>query len=648
MLSFFSSFILYGKAVIPYNEDVSRPLQAGQAGRKWGTKMKGWIERGRLLFDHILGTKLGYRMLFFYIAGGVLPMILIGVYLISGRNQLLVDQVKSAESAELELLGRETGDLISAVNTESKAFYFDEALERIATYPYREYQELVDDYHNYRGFDNIDDYNRAVSWISVYMKNPAIVENAHFRIADEEEESLEWYQNVIRKGGGVAWQQLPLPLALHKENTLALTRLLRTRKGENVGVLVMYLRRERFQEQIGNRSSDTRIVLNGEDELFSNGGSAGFQELAGFLKNRKDNAVFQERIRAAGEEYILTGYQIALRESDDKLQIVSLKSYQEILQQANRQNRKSMIMFLVSVALSISMIMLFTWSFSRRVNRFRRQMQKAAAGNFDLEPSLGGHDEISELYDYLGTMIWDIQRLLSEIYRERIHAEQLKAQQKEAEFKVLASQINPHFLYNTLETIRMKARVNHQPEIEELVKMLAKLLRRNIRAGSQDVTIQEEIEMVEYYLKIQQYRFEERIQYQIQIADELKEYPILPLILQPIVENSIIHGLETKEGIGHILIQVKEEKNRILITVEDDGLGISPERLEQIKQELNRRNLNRTHIGVCNVHQRIRLKYGDDYGLSISSTEGKMTRVTVKIPAGSQEKKKGLDSYKTS
>ncbi len=329
---------------------------------------------------------------------------------------------------------------------------------------------------------------------------------------------------------------------------------------------------------------------------------------------------------------MITCYTMRLGESEDILQIVGLKAYSDILQQTVHQISRSVIIFFISVLLSVVLIRLFSQSFSTRVNQFRSQMQRAATGNFDLKPSLGGSDEISDLYGYLGTMIGDIQRLLAEIYQERLHAEQLKTQQREAEFKVLASQINPHFLYNTLETIRMKARINHQAEIEELVKMLAKILRKNLRAGGQDVSIREEVELVESYLKIQQYRFEERIQYQIRLPENLQEYRVLPLILQPIVENSIIHGLETKEGIGHILIEVERVEDAILIAVEDDGLGISKDRLFEVQKEMESRNLNRTHIGVSNVHQRLRLKYGENYGLTISSIEGKMTRIVIRIP----------------
>jgi two-component system sensor histidine kinase YesM len=197
---------------------------------------------------------------------------------------------------------------------------------------------------------------------------------------------------------------------------------------------------------------------------------------------------------------------------------------------------------------------------------------------------------------------------------------------------MLASQINPHFLYNTLETIRMKARCNGEIEIEELVKMLAKIMRRNIQVGDKLVTLKSELELVEYYLKIQQYRFGERINYEIDIRCNIEYQKIMPLIIQPVVENAFVHGLETKEGEGKIRIIV-EKKDHLVIQVIDDGIGMSQEKLEEIKENLNDfRKLNRSNIGLNNVNQRINLLYGAGYGLEVDSEENKGTKVTIVLP----------------
>ncbi len=595
--------------------------------------IKAVKEEFHTIFARFFAMKLREKMFLLYIIGGILPMLFIGIYLILGTNRLLINQAKQAEMVELELLGSETEELLSTINTASKTFYFNEKLEEISRKQYREYQEIVNDYHAYTEFEDFGNfYNRMVSWVSIYLENDTIAENAHFRRVDEEVRIEPWYKRVSEQDGGAVWQRMSLPLALNHEDTLVLTRLLKTRKSEPVGVMAMYLRKERLREQLSSRTSPTVMVLNLDQEIISCGEPFLISEISAELSAWRNPGIAQGRLELEGKDYVITCYTMRLGESEDILQIVGLKAYSDILQQTVHQISRSVIIFFISVLLSVVLIRLFSQSFSTRVNQFRSQMQRAATGNFDLKPSLGGSDEISDLYGYLGTMIGDIQRLLAEIYQERLHAEQLKTQQREAEFKVLASQINPHFLYNTLETIRMKARINHQAEIEELVKMLAKILRKNLRAGGQDVSIREEVELVESYLKIQQYRFEERIQYQIRLPENLQEYRVLPLILQPIVENSIIHGLETKEGIGHILIEVERVEDAILIAVEDDGLGISKDRLFEVQKEMESRNLNRTHIGVSNVHQRLRLKYGENYGLTISSIEGKMTRIVIRIP----------------
>lgn len=598
-----------------------------------GRKAATWLQWPAKLIEKVSGARLRTRMFFLYLVGGAIPMVLIGLYLISGTNRILVDRAKKAEMVELELLGSETKEMFNSVSSGSRSFYFDEKLEKIAGYRYSDYGELVEDYRNYSGFDDFgSSYSRIIAWTSIYLNNDTIVENAHFLKTSPEIAAKPWYEKALNLRGGENWQIMPLPLALDHSNTLALIRLLRTKRGQDVGVLAIYLRRERLREQVEGRESHTCMVLNGEREIVSNGEDPFLSDIKPALQQWKEEGVFQKNMKVKDSECVLTCYTMNMGESEDVLQIVSMKSYQDILARANRQNRRSFWVFMASVFVSISIIMLFSWSFDRRINRFLRQMQKAASGDFDLEPSLGGKDEINDLYGYLGTMIGDIQKLLAEIYQERLHAEQLKTKQREAEFKVLASQINPHFLYNTLETIRMKARAAHEGEIEDLVKMLAKILRKNIQAGSRDVTISAETDLAQAYLKIQKYRFEERIQYRIQVEEGAKELYILPLILQPVVENSIIHGLETKEGTGHILIDIRRRGDEVRILVEDDGMGIEAERLEEIRREMNRRNLDRPHIGVCNVHQRIRLRYGEAYGLSIESVPGHMTRVIMNFP----------------
>ncbi|NLO09840.1 MAG: sensor histidine kinase [Clostridiales bacterium] len=291
-----------------------------------------------------------------------------------------------------------------------------------------------------------------------------------------------------------------------------------------------------------------------------------------------------------------------------------------------------LLLVAVSFLVSLIIIIAFSKQYSSRLMAFQRLMHRTAAGDFENLESIEGFDEINELYRDLNTMINSIQHLISTVYEEQVQKEKLYSRQKDVEFKMLASQINPHFLYNTLETIRMKARCSNEIEIEELVKMLAKIMRRNIQVGDKLVTLKSELELVDYYLRIQQYRFGERISYAIDVKCNIEFLKIMPLIIQPIVENAFIHGLETKEGKGEIRIVVNLT-DRLLIDVNDNGNGMTEAKLKEINESLNDfSKLDRSHIGLNNVNQRIKLLYGEEYGLYIESVAGEGTSVRIELP----------------
>lgn len=199
---------------------------------------------------------------------------------------------------------------------------------------------------------------------------------------------------------------------------------------------------------------------------------------------------------------------------------------------------------------------------------------------------------------------------------------------------MLASQINPHFLYNTLEMIRMKALMNKDPEVAQLVKMLSKMMRSSLERTDRLIPIKKEMELIDYYLNIQQMRFGDKFSYQVNVDPPLENYYILPLILQPLVENAIIHGLESKENHGFIRITLKEHRDFIDIEVMDNGTGIPREKYLEIKERMDDGTYQSegNRIGLHNVQQRMKLYYGEDYGLRIDSIHGLGTTVLMKLP----------------
>lgn len=228
-------------------------------------------------------------------------------------------------------------------------------------------------------------------------------------------------------------------------------------------------------------------------------------------------------------------------------------------------------------------------------------------------------DEIYELEKSYNDMLERLFALMEE------NKQNMETQRK-LEIDALQMQINPHFLYNTLDAIAWMSKIKKQPEIEKLVMNLAKFFRLSLHKGEKYVTISEEAELVEHFLEIEKIRFPNTIRYVRDIPEEIEGYTTIKLILQPIVENSIKHGFQQKEGIGTITVKAREEGDDILISVSDDGEGFD------MPQDFWTRKADSPNgYGLRNVNERIRLEYGEGYGLCINTQIGKGTEVVARI-----------------
>jgi len=209
----------------------------------------------------------------------------------------------------------------------------------------------------------------------------------------------------------------------------------------------------------------------------------------------------------------------------------------------------------------------------------------------------------------------------------------LESKQNEIRFKMMASQINPHFLFNALESIRMKAHLKGEKEIARVVRLLGKMMRKNLEAGRRAVPLADEIDMVRCYLDIQSFRYEDRLRYELHVDPLAEHTPIPPLIIQPLVENAVIHGLENKEHGGTVRIRADVVGRRVRVSVTDDGIGMSPETLKRLYETLQSpEEQEQNRIGLRNVHVRLQLSFGPEHGLVIGSEEGAGTSVHFYIP----------------
>ncbi|MBK9925195.1 MAG: sensor histidine kinase [Anaerolineales bacterium] len=239
-------------------------------------------------------------------------------------------------------------------------------------------------------------------------------------------------------------------------------------------------------------------------------------------------------------------------------------------------------------------------------------------------------DEITELGMSFNIMIGKIKELLDSKIKEQENL-------KKAELRALQAQINPHFLYNTLDTIIWMAESKKTDQVVKIVTALSKFFRISLSKGMDWITIGEEVERIKSYLTIQKMRYRDILDFKIDVDKDVAENTILKLILQPLVENALYHGIKNKRRGGTISVRARrKDENEILLEVEDDGIGFTPEKLARLRNELNDDSGEikmESGYGIGNVNNRIRLYYGKQYGLSIQSEYGTGTRITLVIPS---------------
>ena len=214
---------------------------------------------------------------------------------------------------------------------------------------------------------------------------------------------------------------------------------------------------------------------------------------------------------------------------------------------------------------------------------------------------------------------------------EQVKTEQVRL--RRAEFELLQSQINPHFLYNTLDAIVWLAEAGEQKKVVSMVGSLSDFFRISLNQGQDILDVREELQHVRSYLEIQQMRYQDILQYEICVPEELYSSRIPKITLQPLVENALYHGIKNKRGKGMIRIDGEMEDSDCILRITDNGRGMTPERLGQVREGIRNRNACETEIyGLYNVNERIRLNFGEKYGITITSTYGEGTCVTVRLP----------------
>lgn len=261
------------------------------------------------------------------------------------------------------------------------------------------------------------------------------------------------------------------------------------------------------------------------------------------------------------------------------------------------------------------------------INELHSAIQQIAQGNFQARADVSTGDEIEVLAAGFNGMAENMQVMIDQIKTD-------ERKMRKADLRLLQEQINPHFLYNTLDTIIWLIEADQPQQAVDIVVALSSFFRLVLSKGKEHISIREEEQHISSYLGIQEARYRDILEYEINIDKVLYGYQILKMTLQPLVENALYHGIKYKRAKGRIYISGEKGNDVITLTVQDNGVGMEPEELEFLQKEIERPcQETEKGYGLANVNERLRMYYGPEYGLNITSEKGKGTRVTVTIPA---------------
>lgn len=316
----------------------------------------------------------------------------------------------------------------------------------------------------------------------------------------------------------------------------------------------------------------------------------------------------------------------------DGWSVVAVISDNEVFEEVKKS--RSFVLYLTGLIIIFPTIIII-WmvrSLNTRIIRILKHMKKVRNQNFEIIDEPETHDEIGQLTSEFNRMTMQIKRLIDDVYVADIRGKDLEIQRRHAQLQALQSQINPHFFFNSLETIRMRSLIKNEKETARIIQNMAKILRNSLTFKKDFITVKEELELIECFLEIQKYRFGDKLNYTIDVENDAMDCHIPQMSLLPFVENASIHGLEAVKAGGEISIRIQREDNAIILEVQDNGKGIDALTLQRLKGFLYREEEMGDRVGVQNVIYRLKLFYQKRFKFNISSKLDEGTLIYLELP----------------
>ena len=587
--------------------------------------------------DLLLNVSLRTRMLLSNIVVALIPFLMFSI--VSGSIFLDYAQ-KTAEEHSVQLIHQVSNSMDVYVET----------IEKMVNYIQLELQDtpfFTMETEDAPGWESETDYirsvlenvansHREVAGIFIATKEDLYVSTGMSRISRDPFQNERWYREAsenpeeIQLISVVTGRNIVTNRSYSIDDVFSLAKAVQDPEtGEVLGVILLDIRHDIIQSSINGVTIGEKgfvFVMDQEDNIV-------YTPVNGIVY--RVNPKWVKAMEPMSVQIQGGSYQIRSELSPyTGWRTVGVFSMDEVMSSVNT----IVYILFTCVIISLVLVVIVSFKFSRTLTnpifKLKRLMKQAESGDLTVRFNFEHNDEIGELGQSFNHMIARIDQLIQMVYVEQEN-------KRTAEMKSLQEQIKPHFLYNTLDTISWMARDYDAEDIVRLVDALTNMFRIGLSHGKDIITVKEEITHVSNYLYIQKIRYKDKLNYVIHVDESLYAIEVPKLILQPLVENAIYHGVKAKRGGGTITITGVPEGENLVFTVQDDGAGMLQEKVEELNRRMSERSVldEKKSFGLFYIRERIQLCYGKGYGVHVESTLGEGTRVTITLPLYQKPKK---------
>ena len=442
----------------------------------------------------------------------------------------------------------------------------------------------------------------------------------------------DWFRRAREMNGYMLWMAPSgnyVSLNGDDRKNVAMARLIKDpRSGRGYGILLISLYPEMKLARIFHNEQQlegTRLLLINRRAQVILAGDPGWigKSLAreAFVRQlgRADDGSF---VFKAGRQKTVVNYRVVPKTN---WTIVQQVPYPVLMKEVDRLRSYHLTINLIFLGALLIVSAFISWTITHPLHRLSLLMQQVPKGNFAVRAATGGRDEVAQLGASFNVMVREIAELIKQL-------QEAQAMREQARLEALQAQINPHFLFNTLNDIKWLATLNGAANVSQMIAALGKLLETAVGRSDALIPLAEEIQCLESYVLLQKMRYGNKFEIRYDIAQPLLDYRVPQLVLQPLVENAIMHGFEDMDSGGVITVTGYCRENRTYIEVADNGKGIAAAKIEQLLAAENRQQGRFNNVGLRNVNERIALYYGPSYGLSVASQPGSGTLIRLCLP----------------